>query len=244
MRLKPIKKKIVGGNISRNSRNRKVPTRRASPAGGGGGSAGTSNSEDLRSSKTDAFRIGLLLVTARPVLRSLSQLHLHGSLANGSLQHCVVAIDFVGVGERDFIQRFVSCRRCVRRDRVEARRWLGTLLPGRAIYTSSDHPPSEHVLRIDLTLKPLTNAGPHHQCALWRNVPLKPEVEVGQVKLTEAVGDNQIRSSVIRAAREPFSSRWQGVAGAHVGYRTTYPRPVEAGCRVGGRACRVAGGSH
>src|SRR5215469_14213183 len=102
MRLKPIKKKIVGGNISRNSRNRNVPTRRGSPAGGGGGSAGTSNSEDLRSSKTDAFRIGLLLVTARPVLRSLSQLHLHGSLANVSLQHRVVALGSVGGGKGDF----------------------------------------------------------------------------------------------------------------------------------------------
>src|SRR5215469_16285210 len=195
MRLKPIKKKIVGGNISRNSRNRNVPTLRGSPAGGGGGSAGTSNSEDLRSSKTDAFRIGLLLVTARPVLRSLSQLRLHGSLANGSLQHCVVAIDFVAAGERDFIHRFVSCRLCPRRNRLAARRWLGTLLPGRVIYTSPDHPPSEHVLRIDLTLTPLTNARPHHQRALWRNVPLKLEVEVGQVELTEAVGDDQIRSS-------------------------------------------------
>src|SRR5215471_18764640 len=108
MRLKPIKKKIVGGTISRNSRNRKAPTRRGSPAGGGVGSAGTSNSEDLRSSKTDALRIGLLLVTARPVLRSLSHLHLHGSLANGSLQHRVVALDSVGGGKGDFTSlRFV-----------------------------------------------------------------------------------------------------------------------------------------
>jgi hypothetical protein len=54
-------KKIVGGKISRNSRNKKAPARRASPAGGRVASAGTSNSGVSSRSRTGALLIGCLL---------------------------------------------------------------------------------------------------------------------------------------------------------------------------------------
>src|SRR6516165_343778 len=64
IRLKPIKKKIVGGNISRNSRSKNAPARRANPLDPAFGSAGASSSAGSCLSRTGALLICCLLIRA------------------------------------------------------------------------------------------------------------------------------------------------------------------------------------
>src|SRR5215831_1376964 len=98
LRLKPTKKKIVGGNISRNSRTKNAPARWANPADAPVGAAATSTAGVSRSSRTGMLRIGFLPERSSPFPYSMLQLHLHDPGADGGAQGCVVTLCLVGIG--------------------------------------------------------------------------------------------------------------------------------------------------
>src|SRR5215831_18091995 len=108
IRLKPTKKKIVGGNISRNSCRKKAPVRRANPADAPVGAAATSTAGVSRSSRTGMLRIGFLPERSSPFPNSMLQPHLHDPGADCGAQRCVIALGLVGIGERELTHRLVE----------------------------------------------------------------------------------------------------------------------------------------